>query len=825
MRHPVPTWTLLLGSLFAALAVVACASPEERFAKHMERANEYLEEGNRKEGLIELRNALKLQPRNADVNEQIAQVLSDLGHFEDAAFYFRETYRLDPENIEAAMSEARLLLFRDTVRAKEIIEEGLEKAPQDPAVQLARSELALVQNDTAGALEAAETGVELAPQDLGLWLQLGKVHQARLVEHRARGRNPADGIYEAAIAAFERADEIAGGSVEARVEEARVITVWPGHAREAGQAYRDAVELALEQGEPQVVLYAAEAALDFARRARDLDLSTWALRSIVDTNPDRLESWQRLAILRESQEGEGEAVYQELLEERPRDPRAHEIYATFLYNSGREGEAIAHLHETIDAGLGPPALRDRLVQFRLRRGLIQEARADLERMRDAHRDDPVTDRVAARMAIAEGRTEEGARILRALVGRAESFENFRLLALAELRLGNLEAAAASVDRALELSARFSPDATRLKARIHHEAGDWNAALRGFRALIQRNQQLSPDERLMRARGLYEAGHPHLGRRVLVRLLRREDEPPIMAAVELAKREGRRRPDLSILVLEGARKRDPTNFAVLDALTEIDVREGRHRRAIQRLNRAIAEDPVGPRVVLLRGRLYARMNMLEEAEADALRAFEAAPELPGTVDLLFALYSAQDRVDEAVRSFEEAEAAGVLHPGARLLLSRLYASRGDRAKAMEMLEKVLTERPDHPGAKNDLAFLLAHAGRDLDRALELAQEAQQGLPGNPQAADTAGYVYYRKGLYEAALQQFQYAIELASEEGRTEPVFQYHLGLTLQALGRDEEAARAFESALADGAEFAGADDARRKLESMRTARSEAPSPS
>jgi hypothetical protein len=47
-----------------------------------------------------------------------------------------------------------------------------------------------------------------------------------------------------------------------------------------------------------------------------------------------------------------------------------------------------------------------------------------------------------------------------------------------------------------------------------------------------------------------------------------------------------------------------------------------------------------------------------------------------------------------------------------------------------------------------------------------------------------------------------------------PSYTYHLGLVLQALGRQDEAASAFQRALGSSEDFPEAEDARRRLESV-----------
>ncbi|TMA34588.1 MAG: tetratricopeptide repeat protein [Deltaproteobacteria bacterium] len=85
--------------------------------------------------------------------------------------------------------------------------------------------------------------------------------------------------------------------------------------------------------------------------------------------------------------------------------------------------------------------------------------------------------------------------------------------------------------------------------------------------------------------------------------------------------------------------------------------------------------------------------LARAEADALRALEAAPQLPRAVDLAYSIFAAEQKLDDAQRAFEAAEAAGALHGGARALLARIYLARGEAEKAQAIYQRVLAESPD------------------------------------------------------------------------------------------------------------------------------------
>jgi len=185
----------------------------------------------------------------------------------------------------------------------------------------------------------------------------------------------------------------------------------------------------------------------------------------------------------------------------------------------------------------------------------------------------------------------------------------------------------------------------------------------------------------------------------------------------------------------------------------------------------------------------------------------------------ALLSEQGELEEAIEALEALAAEGHLDPAARVRLARMHTTLGNEDRAIELLEQALAERSDLYEGKNDLAFLLTRRRVDLDRAVELAQEARAALPDSPDVADTLGFAYLEKGLPQAALPQLQEAAELAEARGQTDPSILYHLALALKALERNEEAASALEDSLAVEGDFPGfpREDARRELQALRTA--------
>jgi len=607
---------------------------------------------------------------------------------------------------------------------------------------------------------------------------------------------------------------VEGGNPRAQVERARTLGVWGRHA-EAVEAYKGAIELAVRKGRPGDAAAAGEALDAYARERRDNELRRFALRQIVAAKSDAYQAWDKLARLVGRRRGHTiDEVYGELLARRPDDPQAHVLLVNHLLRDGRDAEAAEHLERTIEESLDDPILWDQLLRVRIGQGRYADARETLVRMEEEHSGHPATRVANARLAIAEGRYDQGIDTLTALVEEQEEFEPLRLLAYAHYRRGDEREARAAMDRALELMPRPPLSVLRLGARIDHAAGDWPGVLRNLQIVAGRGEELMPEELVLGATALYQTGRPQVGRSVLEEVLAAPDAPP-EAALELARLEARRDPDLAYRTLFQAHARDPRSNELLEALTEMEVARGDAAGALARIDSLVTSGRATPRTLLLRADLLRDAGKLDEAEADALRAFEANPELPGAADLLFQVYQAQGRIAEVRRSFEQADSAGVLHSGARTLLARLAFVDGDTERARGLLEEVLRDHPRTLEARRDLALVLAERGEDLGRALDLAGQAEASDDPRPDTADAVGFVHLRAGRTAPALASFRRALHLAQErsDGR-EPTYHYHLGLALRDLGREDQAIAAFEQALERGA-FPEAESARRELEAAR----------
>jgi tetratricopeptide (TPR) repeat protein len=129
----------------------------------------------------------------------------------------------------------------------------------------------------------------------------------------------------------------------------------------------------------------------------------------------------------------------------------------------------------------------------------------------------------------------------------------------------------------------------------------------------------------------------------------------------------------------------------------------------------------------------------------------------------------------------------------LTLGDMLARAGRNAEAKRRYEGIIGAHPENAGALNNLAFLLADTGGDLDEALRLAQRALAKAPNQPAFSDTVGYVYLKKGLNDSAVQIFG---SLVRKDPHFAP-FRYHLGLALFVKGDKTGAKKELQTALAE----------------------------
>jgi tetratricopeptide (TPR) repeat protein len=208
--------------------------------------------------------------------------------------------------------------------------------------------------------------------------------------------------------------------------------------------------------------------------------------------------------------------------------------------------------------------------------------------------------------------------------------------------------------------------------------------------------------------------------------------------------------------------------------------------------------------------WAATGDVPKAEEFLRRAIDADATNFDAYQELASLYVRQERLDEALAQYDRLAAQ---QPGAtwpQTVAALILEAQGKGDEAQKRYERVVEADPRAAVASNNLAWMYASRGDQLDRALQLAQAAKAELPEEPAVSDTLAYVYIQKQLGSLAIPLLKLAIEKHPEE----PAYHYHLGMAYAQTGDKAEARKALEQALKLRPDFDGAGEARRLLEAL-----------
>jgi tetratricopeptide (TPR) repeat protein len=154
---------VIAGCAVGATTLGSCRSAEEVSSDHVARADAYSSEGKPDAALLELRQALQTNPASAEVCHRLAELLRSQGELADAAFFYHEATRLDPERVTDSLALAELARVADPEGALALIEAVLEREPGNIAALRFASELDIAAGRREGAIARVDTALAGSP--------------------------------------------------------------------------------------------------------------------------------------------------------------------------------------------------------------------------------------------------------------------------------------------------------------------------------------------------------------------------------------------------------------------------------------------------------------------------------------------------------------------------------------------------------------------------------------------------------------------------------------------------------------------------------------
>ena len=185
-----------------------------------------------------------------------------------------------------------------------------------------------------------------------------------------------------------------------------------------------------------------------------------------------------------------------------------------------------------------------------------------------------------------------------------------------------------------------------------------------------------------------------------------------------------------------------------------------------------------------GRTAEALALVHELQA---RAADDGKELGETYLLEAELLNRHQREADAIAAYDRGLKA--LPDDTRLLYARalLNDDLGHVDAAVRDLRRVLELKPDDANAMNALGYTLADRTDKQAEALELIQKALTLKPGEPAIIDSLGWVQYRLGNLDQALEQLRLAYDK-----QPDAEIAAHLGEVLWISGQKDEARRIWD---------------------------------
>lgn len=804
MRFPLLTASFL--RLLAAFALVfalgACESSEERAEAHFQSGLALIAEGDTERALVEFRNVFKLNGTHRGARQTYARLVRDQGKFQEAYGQYLRLVEQYPEDAEGRVALAemsfRLGNWEEFVRHGA---EALKLLPDDPRVRII---------------------------DLGL-----QFRQAALDE---------DGPKLSALT--ETAAQLARQTADSQILHTLLVD---GYLRDGRYAEALAeVEAIIAQDPENRQLYNQKLAL--LNQLGDMPALEAELVAMVDRFPADNAIKQTLIrfYMSRAEIDKAEAFLRRISKPGDEDPALYLSLVQFLLEQRGANAALAEL----DAGaLAAPANGDLLRSIRagidFQEGRRDKAVADLETLLKGAEPSDQTDRIRvalARMLLTMG-NEVGARQMvdQVLAHDAGQIEALKMQAAWAIEGDSADDAIATLRTVLDQSPQDA-QAMVLMAQAYTRAGSHELA-RDFLSLsveasgnapeyaLRYAQLLISEDRLLPAEDTLIASLRSAPDNVDVLALlgqvylRTEDMSRATQVVQTLRRIGTEPATRAAQVLDVnlLGQRDGTSAAIEvleqmaneggDISVQIAVIQGRLNagqtaEALEYAKAAVADNPDNTTLKFVLHATQAATGALADAEAGYKELLALTPDQERVWLALARVQNGQGRPEDAAKTLAEGLAANPDAPNLLWGRASQLERDGDIDGAIEIYDSLYKTRSSSMVVANNLASLLSTyrtSPEDLERAYAVARR----LRGTNVAPfqDTYGWIMYRRGDYEEALRN----LEPAAQALTTDPLVQYHLGMTYLALDRVDDARRQLQMAV----DVAGPVDTRPQIDQAR----------
>ena len=743
-----------------AAAMWSCsADPEVAKREYLKSGNDYMAQGKTAEAIIQYRNAIQQDARFGEARFKLAEALW-------------------ATNDQAGA-------YREYIRAADLL-------PRDDVAQVKAGQMHLAAGQFEEARSRANKAIEVNRNNVAAYILLG---------------NSLAGVkqYDAAVAEVQRAIEL-DPNRSLSFAALGGLRLLQGDAAKAEDSFKRAVAADPKLTQARVAL------ANFYWLNEHRDSAEETLKAGLAINPRDLALNQSLAYLYVSTGRQAEAEGPlKIVAEDSKDASARIALVTYYLGTQRTADAVRILDQLASDPSTATLGKTRKSSLLFSQGKKTEAYALIDEVLAKDGADTAALMTKAEFLTADRKPDDALKLAdKATSGNPGSVLAHYGKARIQAARGAREEAIGEYNEVLKLRPRFPAAQTDL-ANLYLAVGRPDEALREAQAALAVDPN-SADATLVQVRVL-------LAKRNLTLV-----KPPLTRLATAFPRSSAVQAQLGLMhELEndrtGARKSfeealaiEPGNVEALTGLVTMDLRDQNTKAARTRIESAIAKRPDNVGVLLVAARAYATMADKALAEKTLKRAIDVSPSSYEAYDLLGRLYASEGRAADAIGEFNQVVARQPNSVAAHTMIGILLEIENKRDEARKRYEQVIALDSRAPVAANNLAWIYAETGGNLDVALQLAQTAKAQLPDTPEVDDTLGWIYYKKGVQTLAIAAFRASVDKDPKNA----TYLTHLGLAYAKNGDVLKARETLENALKADPNAHGADEARKVLGAPRS---------
>lgn len=748
----------------SALAIVACASPEQRLEKYVKSGERFLEDGKLGMANVQFLNALKIDEQNVQALSGLTKIAEKKADYNQMFGLLQRLNRIDPKNVRVRLDLAKLyLLGNETADALDLADALIAEDPKN-------AEALAVKAATLFRLGNAAEAVELARQAQAIDPSIADA-VAVLASERVKEKD-----YEGALAILDKAISAEGAAPVLELLRVQVLAAL-GRTDDIKAAYRKLVDEnpddanyrrlyvtsllesgELEEARAQLVEVARllpkqnEAKLDIVRadyRIGGRAKAEETFRQLIADNPEEPDlKFAFGAFLREQKDVAGaEKIYAGVADRKGAELdevlRAKNEIAAIRIAEGKRAEAETIINEILEADARDTGALTKRAGFKIDAGDIDGAVADL---RLVVNDNP--DSWPARLLLAAAFEQKGDLNL-AESEYAQAVENAKRAGRPSHLYARYLIRQNKKDRALKVltdSLNADPaneDNLKLLAALRLDSQDWRGAEEAAKALAEINKEDAIVGSILGA--AYSGLKDYAG---AIDALTKEHEQRPLAARPLASLvqayiDAGRVADAETFLKETIAK-NTSSYDARVLLAQIERQSAKSADAVETLKAAVASEPLRP------------------------EAYEA----------MYGVYALEGRRAEAGAVIEQALSALPDNDGLQILKADHLIAERKFDEAIAIYETILARRPNDLIVANNLASLLSERSdaESLKRAATVAAALKDA--DNPYFVDTYGWAIYRAGDKAAGLA----ALEKAAAAAPAVVDIRYHFGVALMESG-------------------------------------------